>query len=357
MERSITNSKKITIRHLILGTLFLLVCLTQFLPTWAVYYTDSIYPLIALTLSSFSDLFPFAIGNLFITISIIGIVAYPFYARRLKKKKWSNILASILEYLVWIYVWFYIAWGLNYSQPDFFHRTGITYIPYTADNFDTFVNQYINKLNTSYTKITSVDRKAVQHETVKSYNEIGDSLSIHHPFQTNPRVKIMFFSPLISMVGVTGSMGPFFCEFTLNSDLLPSEYPFTYAHELAHRLGIAKEAEANFYAYQVCTRSLIPEIRFSGYFSILGHVLSNAYRLMSKEDYKLLLNKIRPEIIEQAKADQQYWAKKYNPFVGKVQDWIYDLYLKGNKIKSGRQNYSEVIGLLISYNIWKENQN
>lgn len=46
----------------------------------------------------------------------------------------------------------------------------------------------------------------------------------------------MLFTPLISMVGVTGSMGPFFCEFTLNGDLLPSQYPATYAHELAHLL-------------------------------------------------------------------------------------------------------------------------
>ena len=55
--------------------------------------------------------------------------------------------------------------------------------------------------------------------------------------------------PCFSMVGVTGSMGPFFCEFTLNGDLLPPQYPATYAHELAHFLGITSEAEANFYAY------------------------------------------------------------------------------------------------------------
>lgn len=40
---------------------------------------------------------------------------------------------------------------------------------------------------------------------------------------------------------------------------------------------------------------------------------------------------------------------KYSPLVGNIQDWIYDLYLKGNKIESGRKNYSEVVGLLISY--------
>ena len=90
------------------------------------------------------------------------------------------------------------------------------------------------------------------------------------------------FTPFISMVGVTGSMGPFFCEFTLNGDLLPANYPATYAHELAHLLGITSEAEANFYAYQVCTRSQAMGIRFSGYFSVLNHVLGNAQRLLPR---------------------------------------------------------------------------
>ena len=164
----------------------------------------------------------------------------------------------------------------------------------------------------------------------------------------------MLFTPFISMVGVTGSMGPFFCEFTLNGDLLPVNYPATYAHELAHLLGITSEAEANFYAYQVCTRSEAMGIRFSGYFSILGHVLGNAQRLLPEEEYTRLFKRIRPEIIELAKNNQAYWAAKYNPVVGAVQDWIYDLYLKGNKIESGRQNYSEVVGLLISYQEWKK---
>uniref|UniRef100_UPI003FED51F7 DUF3810 family protein n=2 Tax=Bacteroides TaxID=816 RepID=UPI003FED51F7 len=82
---------------------------------------------------------------------------------------------------------------------------------------------------------------------------------------------------------------------------------------------------------------------------VLGHVLVNARRLMDEEEYKELFNRIRPEIIELAKSNQEYWTEKYSPLIGDIQDWIYDLYLKGNKIQSGRKNYSEVVGLLISY--------
>lgn len=296
----------------------------------------------------FSRLFPFAIGDLFIFLSIIGVIAYPIYGR-IKKQPWKKIVLRDGEYLLWIYVWFYLAWGLNYSQKNFYERTHIPYVAYTPDKFKAFVKEYIRHLNNSYVPITGIDKNRVCKEAVKGYKQISDTLGIHRPPYDSPRAKTMLFTPLISMVGVSGSMGPFFCEFTLNGDLPPSQYPATYTHELAHLLGITSEAEANFYAYEVCTRSQVESIRFSGYFSILSHVLGNARRLLTEEEYTELFNRIRPEIIELARSNQTYWMAKYSPLIGNIQNWIYDLYLKGNKIESGRKNYSEVIGLLISY--------
>lgn len=139
-----------------------------------------------------------------------------------------------MEYLLWIYAWFYLAWGLNYSQKDFYGRTNIPYTAYTPEIFQSFVDNYIDKLNASYTDVTSIDEPLVCRESVHGYNQISDTLGIHRPPHSSPRVKTMLFTPFISMVGVTGSMGPFFCEFTLNGDLLPPQYPATYAHELAH---------------------------------------------------------------------------------------------------------------------------
>lgn len=344
---------RFTAGRIVLATLLLCVVLVLNIPSAGEYYARCIYPFIGSLLSSFSKAIPFAVGDLFIASSIIGILLYPIYARCIRRKKWKHILLKETKYLLWIYVWFYLAWGLNYAQKNFYERTHIPYAAYTPESFQKFADNYIENLNSSYTDITSTDKALVCRESVRAYNQISDSLGIHRPFHQRPRAKTMLFTPLISMVGVTGSMGPFFCEFTLNGDLLPVQYPATYAHELAHLLGITSEAEANFYAYQVCTRSQVQAIRFSGYLSVLPHVLNNARRLMDKEEYARLFRRVRPEIIGLTKRNSEYWMKKYNPVVGDIQDWIYDLYLKGNKIESGRKNYSEVVGLLISYEEWK----
>lgn len=344
--------RKLKVRHIFLAILLILVWIIQWIPALGAVYSKNIYPLISYVLSLFSSWFPFAIGDLFIFLSIVGVVVYPIYGR-IKRVPWKKTLLQDAEYLLWIYVWFYLAWGLNYSQPNFYQRTKIPYTAYTPENFRAFVTEYIDSLNSSYVPVKGIDKDKVREETVRLYYQLSDSLGVHHPPHPYLRVKTMMFTPFISMVGVSGSMGPFFCEFTLNGDLLPINYPSTYAHELSHLLGISSEAEANFYAYQVCTRSTSDKIRFCGYFSILNHVLGNARQLLPEEEFTELRSRIRPEVMELAKMNQEYWMAKYSPVVGDMQDRIYDLYLKGNKIESGRQNYSEVIGLLISYQEWK----
>lgn len=343
-----------------IGTLLLAFCLlivwcVQAVPGWGDAYAEHIYPPIARTLSTFSRPVPFVIGDLFIALSITGVLLYPVYARRIRRRQWKHILLADIKYLLWVYVWFYLAWGLNYSQGDFYQRTRIPPSAYSPERFEAFAYRYIDRLNYAYTRISATDtlsETSVCRETVRAYQLIGDSLGIHRPFHPSPRAKTMLFTPLSSKVGVTGSMGPFFCEFTLNGDLLPVQYPATYAHELAHWLGITSEAEANFYAYQACVRSQACDIRFSGYFSILPHVLANARRLMDEEAYAALTGRIRTEIKELYAQHRAYWTAKYSPLLGEAQNFIYDLYLKGNRISSGRKNYSEVVGLLIAYEEW-----
>lgn len=336
------------IRYSVLGALLLVVWLTMLLPTWGATYARSIYPHIAWGLSPFSRWIPFAVGDLFIFLSLVGLIVYPLY-RRIRKRPVRRILSGMLEYLAWLYVWFYLAWGLNYAQPNFYQRTGIPVASYTPEGFHAFLTEYIDRLNASYLPITAApEPEMLRREVVKGYNQISSRLGVHRPSYP-PRSKTMLFTPLASLVGVSGSMAPFFCEFTLNGELPPSQYAGTYAHELAHLLGITSEAEANFYAYQVCTRSEVGSIRFCGYFSVLSHLLNSAQSLLSESEFEALLNRIRPEILELARANHHHWMERYSPLIGAVQEWIYDLYLKGNRIESGRKNYSEVVGLLLSY--------
>ncbi|MFQ9022452.1 MAG: DUF3810 family protein [Parabacteroides merdae] len=102
-------------------------------------------------------------------------------------------------------------------------------------------------------------------------------------------------------------MGPFFTEYNLNPDLLPVQYPFTYAHEMAHVLGISSEAEANLYGFLVCSRSGVPEIRFSAYFALLPYVLSNAYAAYCRKRSLMNGKRRSPRGKRSLQPESRYW--------------------------------------------------
>ena len=252
-----------------------------------------------------------------------------------------------MEYLAWVYVWFYIAWGLNYFREDFFTRTRTTYVPFSSEHFQSFLDAYTESLNASWVPIETIDREVVKEAVQEGYRELPTRFGLTTP-GTYLHPKTMLFSRLMSGVGVMGYMGPFFTEFNLNGQLLPVQYPATYAHEMAHVLSISNEAEANLYSYLICTGSSVPEIRFSGYFSLLPYALSNAYVALDKDAFEAWKKRLRPEIKDLYNEKVAYWQSLYSPLIGEAQDVVYNLFLKGNKIPTGTANYSEVIALLIA---------
>ena len=357
--------KSLKWRHGVLIALLILVTLTKMIPLWGFIYTTRIYPVIGTLLSPISGIFPFAVGDIFIALSIAWVILYPIYEIRLRKKR---VFGRVAEYLLWVYAWFYIAWGLNYSQPNIYYRIGMKPVEVSKAKFKKFAYQYADSLNALSNASLSNARKSISPDSIvddalknrvrdavlKEYNKIGYREGINRPFNQHPHAKTMVFTPLSSMAGVTGSMGPFFCEFTLNGDILAHDYPATYAHEFAHFLGVANEGEANFYSYIVCTASADKQVRFSGYYHIFFHVLNNVYDILGEKEGERFLKHIRPEIIQRARNDRHYWLSKRCKALDAAQDVIFELYLKGNHVAEGRKSYSGVIGLILTWNEKKE---
>ena len=359
--------KSLKWRHGVLIALLILVTLTKMIPLWGFIYTTRIYPVIGTLLSPISGFFPFAVGDIFIALSIAWVILYPIYEIGLRKKR---VFGRVAEYLLWVYAWFYIAWGLNYSQPNIYYRIGMKPVEVSKAKFKEFAYQYADSLNAlsnaslsnaslsnagkSISPDSIVDdglKNRVRDAVLKEYNKIGYREGINRPFNQHPHAKTMVFTPISSMAGVTGSMGPFFCEFTLNGDILAHDYPATYAHEFAHFLGVANEGEANFYSYIVCTASADKQVRFSGYYHIFFHVLNNVFDILGEKEGERFLKHIRPEIIQRARNDRRYWLSKRCKALDAAQDFIFELYLRGNHVAEGRKSYSGVIGLILA---WEE---
>ena len=373
-------------RHWVLLVLLSLITLTKLIPLWGFISPTRFYPIIGSLLSPISGLFPFAVGDIFIALSIVWVIFYPIYEIKWRKQlakrffflaakrgcypKKKVVFGRVAEYLLWVYAWFYMAWGLNYSQPNIYCRTGMKPVEVSEAKFREFAYRYADSINylSEERRVKSEEtafddqresqfngmvddglKNRVRDAVLKGYNEIGAKEGINAPFNQHPHAKTMLFTPLSSMSGVTGSMGPFFCEFTLNGDIRPHDYPAIYAHEFAHLLGIANEGEANFYSYIVCTASSDKAVKFSGYYHIFFHVLRNVFDILGEKEGEKFLKYIRPEIIQLAKSDRQYWISKRCKALDAAQDFIFELYLRGNHVAEGRKSYSGVVALILSW--------
>lgn len=337
------------IRYILLAAALLFVWAVMASQERGEWYAVTVYPWLSGKLAAFSSCFPFSVGDCFIYGSVAGLLLYLAWTL-VGRRPLLPALARVGEYLAWVYVWFYIAWGLNYFRADFFMRAGVAYHPYNAERFKAFLVDYTDSLNASWIEPGMVDTSVVAQAVEAGYRRLSPRLSLALP-PDGTRPKSPLFSRLMAGVGVTGYMGPFFAEFHLNRLLLPAQYPATYAHEMAHLLGVSNEAEANLCGYLVCVGSSEPAVRFSGYLSLLPYVLSNAYQVLDKESFEAWRQSLRPEIWLLYNEKVAYWHALYSPLIGEIQDVTYNFFLRSHKISSGTQNYSEVISLLIA---WEE---
>ena len=305
------------------------------------------YPAISVTLARMASATSLLLEEIFVIGAVLLLIVFPFIARR-RKKKWTTVAGREIEIITWIYIWFYWGWGMNYFRDSFFQRANVTPAVYQENAFLRFLYAYADSLNASFVPQSATQRPEIhtyEKEVKNIYQKfpkhfgLGKAYSFQHPKQS-------LMDGLYSTVGVLGYMGPFFAESYINPQMKADA--FTYAHELSHWLGISSEAEANFWAYQICIRSVSPAVRYSGYFGLLPYVLSNAATLLDEEDYRQLLASIRPEILQTLREKQAYWQARYNPWVGRVQELMYEYYLKGNQIPSGQKNYAEVVAMILA---------
>ena len=323
---------------------FVITC--RYMPDMAEGYARIVYPPLSAALSAFSSLFPFPLMEVFVVSLILGLIIYPI---RLRKKGTSirKIIFREIEILAWVYVWLYLGWGMNYYRHHIYTRMQATPVAYEEQHFKDFLKDYTERLNATYQPSTDIADEELKQHVHAFYAHLPASYGLTQP-KSWQEPKDFIFTPLYSKVGVLGSMGPFFAEAQLNADLPAIQYPFTYAHEFSHLLGVSNEAEANYWAYRACTESTSTTLQYCGYFGLLPYVISNASYLLPKEEFQAWVRTIKPEIIEQYNEKNTYWRELYSPWIGEIQDFTYNLFLKGNKISSGKKNYAEVIGLLLS---------
>ena len=309
------------------------------------WYMINIYPSVATLLSTVSALFLFSVYDVFIVIAVLYLLKLILFLI-IRRTSFKSFLFSLVRFVTILIAWFYFSWGISYFRKDYYSRTNILETSFNADNLRDFATRFINDANKSYVEFEVIEKEEIRKEIEKTYSYINEPLVINYP-NGKRRVKKMVFESMFTKMSISGYYGPFFNEIHVNNYSLNLTYPFTLAHEMAHQFGVAKESEANLYAFIVCVNSNDERIRYSAYASTIGYLL-NDVRSLLPDEYEEIFYSVKPEIIRDLQRNSEHWLTARDETLSDAQDKAYDAYLKSNRISSGRENYSEVVGLLIS---------
>ncbi len=307
-------------------------------------YSMGLYVLIAKILSPLSNLTPFSIDDFFY-LSLAVALLFLIILAIIRKISWLKTGKIVLNVLAAAYILFYFLWGFNYFRENLNSRLNLAVHKPNTKEFVAQFKKLVLSTNKSWCSYDNWDKKEVGKNIEKSYKALAPTLKIKYP-SGKRRAKEITISRFFAQAGISGYYGPFFNEIHVNSYILPVEYPFILAHEKAHQFGITNEAEANFYAWLVCTKSKSKQLQYSANLHVLQYFLYQGYQL---EEYDGIIAQLDRKVKDDLEKIRKHWKSLRNEKMDEAATKVNDFYLKTNKIKAGIEEYSGVVKFVMDY--------
>ncbi len=167
-------------------------------------------------------------------------------------------------------------------------------------------------------------------------------------------VKELGWADLYTAMGITGVSMPLTGEAAVNPQTPVVAMPFTMCHEMAHRMCIAIERDANMAAFLACDANSDPIFRYSGYFmafrycyNALAGIGTSASSLAAKNIYA----QIGPELKQDLDYYREFFAANQNQQASNIASTVNDTYIQVSGDENGVASYSLVSDLLVSWYI------
>ena len=290
----------------------------------------------------------------------INTVTYRTYLFRFGKK--------LTFKLIQLYVVFMLIWGLNYQKSSpaksFNLKMDTSYTAVQLDSLSLDLMEELNKtrkiLSDSFIQGIEVDQ--VFNNSILNYAQLKNRFPQLHI--DKPVLKQAAFPSWGDYLGYLAFYQPITGEAILRTDIPLLTLPYTSCHELAHQMGYASEAEANFIAFVVATESTDALLRYSMLLQIFTYCQSEHLGLIAKtgnfENWKQIVNRNKLLLDVKVRGDR----KKIKDFFIQRQHLLipastplYDQFLQWNKQAKGIKSYDEVLLWVLAYNKQSSNIN
>ena len=329
---------------------------------------DMVYPYVTRTLqgvlaqwSAGVDFCLWQMGALVLGIGLVASIVLMI------AMKWNPIrwLGWVLTVAAAVYFLNTLVFGLNYYAGPLADDIRLEMRQYGVQELTDAAIYYRNKANFLAKQVkrdANGDVAFDDFETLAVKAENGfDNLVYKHSYpvfagSTLP-VKELGWANMYTSMGITGVTMGITGEAAVNPQIPAVSIPFTMCHEMAHRMSIATERDANFTGFLASTANEDVQYQYSGYFMAYRYCY-NALLSANTKDASSAAARVASEVNGELKHDMDAYdglfASRKSEVGTKVADTANDTYLRASGDSAGVRSYGEVTDLLVSWHYQKE---
>lgn len=304
-----------------------------------------------------SSVLPCSIAEAAIIFLPVFFVAVVIYANRRYTDSWRSVIRFLVMVLS-VASLFFSTFALNFASG--YHTSSVDKLleldrkDVSAAELKATAELLVEEINL-YTDYLYADGNGSTvmpygYDTLskKLYEAYGKVCEEHDFISRFPsRVKPVMLSEPWTYTHIAGVYTYFTGEANINTNFPDYTLPYTAAHEMAHQRGIAREDEANFVAFLVCTASDDEYIRYSGYLNLYEYV-SNALYSADKDAYLEVRSGLSKTARTEMSAYSRFFDKYRENVAADITESVNDTFLTVQGTP-GTKSYGMVVDLAVAY--------
>ena len=325
---------------------------------FADWYNRTVGAFFRTVLAHMTSWLPFSLAEFALYSIPLVIILLAVYGYRRRCETWRTTLVylgSMISAFSILFSLFVFGFGVGYQTSSLDEKLELAPVQVNAESLRDTAEKLVVQVNALCDEITygadgfsvmPYDHAGMNAAVLAAYEPVCD----RYPFiqRMNSRLKPILASRAMSYTHITGVYTYFTGEANLNVHFPDYSLCYTAAHELAHQRGIARENEANFVAFLVCSGSEDAYLRYCAYLNMLEYVM-NALYSADEDAYFEIVEALDARVVGELRAFDAFFDEYRDSFLSDVSDAVNDTYLKLNGNEAGTESYGLVIELAVAY--------
>ena len=329
---------------------------------------DMVYPYVTREMQSilaeWSSAVPFTLWQTLVVILVLAVAATIVLMITLK---WNFV-----EWLGWVLAGVSCIWllhtgiyGLNYYAGPITDDIRLGTYEFTVEDLEDATIFFRDQANAMAPEMNRDENGALVFEdfdtlaqqAADGFNTLAYEQSGSVFAGSTLPVKQLGWAEMYTSMGILGITMPLTGEAAVNPLIPPVALPFTMCHEMAHRMCIATEDDANFAAFMACLANESKEFQYSAYYMAYRYCY-NALRSAGTAEAAAAAARVHLDVNTYLQYDlktyDQFFATHRDNNAANIADMANDGYIKASGDKNGTASYGQVSIYLVNWYIEKQ---